>query len=94
MTSKLLCRLKQYMRIDHDDDDDLIKSLWSAATSYLKNAGIVDDGSKLYWLAAAGLTLHWYENAPAVVGSADNISLGLRHIINQLKQVNGGGDYV
>ena len=92
MDTDKLARLKRYMRVDHDEDDDLIQSLWLAAVSYLQNSGITDDGSDLYWLAAAGLTLHWYDGAPAVIGSGDNVSLGLRHIINQLKLggVSGG----
>ncbi len=90
MDTEKFARLKQYMRVDHDEDDTLIVSLWEAAAAYLGNAGIQDNGSNLYWLAAAGLTLHWYDAAPAVTGSAENISLGLRHIINQLKMANGG----
>lgn len=89
-----LPRLKQYMRVDHDEDDALIQALWSAAVAYLQNSGIKDDRSELYWLAAAGLTLHWYDGAPTVVGSSENISLGLRHIINQLKLLSGGVGYV
>lgn len=92
MDAEKLERLKRYMRVDHDDDDELVLSLWSAAVGYLEGAGITDDGSELYWLACAGLTLHWYDGAPAVTGSGEDLSLGLRHIINQLKA--GGEGYV
>lgn len=94
MDAEKFARLKRYMRVDHDDDDGLIQSLWESAVTYLGNAGIPEDGSDLYWLAAAGLTLHWYDAAPAVTGSTENMSLGLRHIINQLKLTNGGMGYV
>lgn len=87
MTAEERSLLKQYMRVDHDDDDVLIDTLWEAAWEYL---GLPDDGSKLSWLAAAGLTLYWYDGAP--VGSDDNISVGLRTIINQLKVKHGGVD--
>lgn len=94
MDEMQLARLKRYMRVDHDDDDEIIQSIWESAVTYLGNAGIPDDGSSLYWLAAAGLTLHWYDSAPAATGSGETIPLGLRHIINQLKLVNGGIGYV
>ena len=83
--------LKGYMKVDHDDDDKLIQVLWEAAGEYLAKAGIPDDGSSLYWTAAAGLTLYWYDGAP--VGTDDNISVGLRTIINQLKLDRGGDAY-
>lgn len=92
MDEEKLARLKQYMRVYHDEDDEVIVQLWGAAVGYLAGAGIADNGSELYWLAAAGLTLHWYDGAPAVTGSGENLSLGLRHIINQLK--SGGEGYV
>ena len=88
MTAEERVLLKQYMRVDHDDDDALIDTLWEAAWEYL---GFQDDGAKLSWLAAAGLTLYWYDGAP--VGTDDNISVGLRTIINQLKVKHGGVDY-
>lgn len=84
-----LARLKRYMRVDHDDDDTVITGLWEAAAQYLRNAGIYDDGTRQYWLAAAGLTLHYYDSAPSVTGTGTNLPLGLRDIINQLKGVSG-----
>lgn len=89
MVAADLGRLKRYMRVDHDDDDDVIAGLWSAAVQYLQNAGIENDYTNLYWLAAAGLTLHYYDSAPSVTGTGTNLPLGLQNIINQLKGVNG-----
>lgn len=83
--------LKGYMKVYHDDDDQLIETFWKAAGEYLAKAGISDDDSSLYWTAAAGLTLYWYDGAP--VGTDDNISVGLRTIINQLKLDHGGDAY-
>lgn len=91
MPAGTLAQLKLYMRIDHDEDDDVILALWNAAVEYLGNAGIVDDGKDLYWLAAAGLCLHWYDAAPSVTGSGDELPLGLRQIINQLKLISKPG---
>lgn len=83
--------LKGYMKVFHDDDDSLISTLWVAAGDYLSRAGIPDDGSELYWTAAAGLVLYWYDGAP--VGTDDNVSVGLRTVINQLKLDHGGDNY-
>lgn len=83
--------LKGYMKVYHDDDDQLIETLWQSAGEYLEGAGIPDDSSSLYWTAAAGMTLYWYDGAP--VGTDDNISVGLRTIINQLKLKHGGDAY-
>lgn len=83
--------LKGYMKVSHDDDDQLIETFWKSAGEYLAKGGIPDDGSSLYWTAAAGLTLYWYDGAP--VGTDDNISVGLRTIINQMKLDYGGDAY-
>lgn len=83
--------LKGYMKVYHEDDDQLIETLWQSAGEYLEGAGIPDDDSSLYWTAAAGMTLYWYDGAP--VGTDDNISVGLRTIINQLKLKHGGDAY-
>lgn len=69
--------LKQYMHVYHDEDDELISRLWGAAASQLKKNGIdlgCDDDA---WLAAAGLTLQWYDGTP--------LQPGIRELLNGLK---------
>jgi uncharacterized phage protein (predicted DNA packaging) len=83
--------LKQYMRVDHNDDDNLIKSLWNAAVEMLTGMNIPDSIER-FKQAARSLTLHWYDN-PGAVGKYDLIPLGLRELINQLKMEFGGVDY-
>ena len=80
MDSAALKRLKTYLHVDHDEDDTLLASLYSAATVYLSNAGIPADSSDLYELAAFGLVLEWYDS-----GSTSSITVGLHQIISQLK---------
>ena len=93
MDEQQLRELKLYMRVFHSDDDVTIKRLWGAAKEYLEGAGIPgEDTGSLAWLAAAGLTLHWYDH-PELEGTDVNISVGLRKIINQLKLKHGGVDY-
>lgn len=77
MSADDLKLLKQYMHVDHDDDDTLIQKLWSKATRYLQKAGALTDDPEDYWLAAAGLTLQWYDGTP--------LTDGVQKIINQLK---------
>lgn len=69
--------LKQYMHVDHDDDDALIQKLWSKAKRYLIKAGALTSDPDDYWLAAAGLTLQWYDGTP--------LPEGVQKVINQLK---------
>jgi len=77
---------KQYMRVDGEDEDDIILSLMAAAELYLKGAGIMPDWSPpaLYNLALWGLTLHYYDHRDAV-GNEAAFPIGLRPVINQLK---------
>ena len=83
--------LKQYMRVDHNDDDKLILELWNAAKEMLTGMNIPCDIER-FKQAARALTLHWYDN-PGAVGKYDLIPLGLRELINQLKLEFGGDCY-
>lgn len=80
-----LREIKDFLRIDFDEDDDYILSLKSAAESYLKNAGIVVSYSNsLYILAIKLLVSHWYENRE-VIGNDKKMAYSLCNIITQLK---------
>lgn len=72
-----LALLKQYMHVDHDDDDALIQRLWSDSNRYLKRSGAVTDDLDDSWFAAAALTLQKYDGTP--------LPDGARQLINQLK---------
>lgn len=76
MDAEELRLLKLYMHVDHNDDDQLIIQLWHDAKVYL-GLDVVPDG---YWLAAAGLTLQWYDGTP--------MPDGVRQLVNQLKLKN------
>lgn len=69
--------LKQYMHVDHDDDDELIRKLWTKATRYLTKGGAATEDPEDSWLAAAALTLQWYDGTP--------LPSGVQQVINQLK---------
>lgn len=68
--------LKQYMHVYHDEDDELISKFWAASTAQLEKNGIPLSGDDA-WLAAAGLTLQWYDGTP--------LQPGIRELLNGLK---------
>ena len=77
MTPEELKLLKQYMHVDHDDDDDLIQKIWVGKIAELSRGGAVTENPDDYWLAAAGMTLEAYDGTP--------LPPGVQKLINQLK---------
>lgn len=89
--------IKNYLRIDHTLDDNLIDNLYQSAREYVKNA--IDVGVdvetfakyKLFERAALLLTAHWYENRLASVqtstigGYSNDIPYGVVPLIQQLR---------
>ena len=69
--------LKQYMRVDHDDDDALIQRLFLDSQRYLQRGGADTGDPDDLWLVTAALTLQRYDNTPPPEG--------VQKIINQLK---------
>lgn len=92
LNGERLTAVKRYMRIDGDEDDEVIAALYAAAVRYLSSAGVYEppDCAELYHLAVWSLTLHYYDHRDAVGGEA-SIPTGLRPIINQLKLTGGDG---
>lgn len=80
-----LDELKLFLRVDGEEEDELIQCLQLAAEEYLINAGVNKDYSKeLYKLAVKLLVTHWYNNRE-VTGKADRLAFSLDTIILQLK---------
>lgn len=80
---------KAYMRVDGSEEDELIRSLCSAAEGYLTRAGCrrseTDEAQAAqYDLALWSLTLHYYDHRDAV-GTEAPLPIGLRPVITQLK---------
>lgn len=82
-----LVKVKSYLRIDDEFDNDLLASFLLAAKEYLANAGILEMQDNLYDIACMMLIAHWYENRSAVaIGTVTKeIEFSLRGIIMQLK---------
>lgn len=91
ITPEYFALLKQYMRVDHDDDDKLITELWDTAVEMLTGMKIPMVIHRAQ-LAARAMTSHWYDN-PGAVGKLDLLPLGAREMINQLKLEFGGDCY-
>lgn len=86
-----LDEVKNWLRIDFNDDDALLSTLISAAETYLKNAtGIeYDTENHLAKLFCMTLIAEWYENREMVGKATDQV----RPIINSiLMQLSYGGD--
>lgn len=81
---------KKYLRVDGDEEDDLITSFITSAEIYIKNATskTVDLKSELAKLAARILIAHWYENREAV-GKAEQLAFSLQSILVQLQYCVG-----
>lgn len=85
----MLEKIKEYLKIDSNDEDITVQALITSAELYLKNAGVLEDyQNELYGLAIKMLVLHWYENRE-IVGNAKKMAFSLDNIITQLQYCYG-----
>ena len=82
-------QMKDYLRIDGEDEEETLKDLISIAETYLLNAGAtIKDNEGNYiglaQLAVKQLVVHWYENREAV-GKSERLTFSLDNILTQLK---------
>lgn len=97
----LLDELKEYLRIDGNEEDGSLNLLLSSSLSYLETAGVskpstledpfedIDPNAK-YKLAVLMLATHWYENRLVVTSSAIKLAqlpipYGFESLVLQLK---------
>ena len=81
-----LAEAKSYLRVDTTAEDDLISSLISAATDYIRECtGKEDDGSSLYALCEKILVAHWYEHREAVAGTVTDVPHTLQALLTHIK---------
>lgn len=78
--------VKQWLRIDGEDEDSTITMLMMAAESYLKNATglpVTDDLSKLFCMV---LISDWYENRELIGRSpSEEVRFTIQSIMTQLQ---------
>ncbi|WP_096199510.1 head-tail connector protein [Bacillus sp. FJAT-45350] len=77
--------IKQFLRIDGEEDNNLVTSLIVAAEVYIKNATRpdVDTTLELYKTAVKLLVSNWYENREPI-GKATTLAFSLESILIQL----------
>lgn len=82
----MLEEVKNFLRIDGDEDNILLASLILAAKIYIKNATdvVVDELNDLHKLAVNLLVAHSYEHR-LPVGQEEKLAFSLESIILQLK---------
>lgn len=101
---ELLDELKEYLRIDGDDENRSLATFIQVGQSYLENAGVkqptdyylIVEGKDVFAqhrLAVMMLATHFYENriaiTPSTIKTAQQpIPYGLQSMILQLKWVN------
>lgn len=79
-----LDHVKNYLKVDVDEDDELIESLMAAANDYVeRTTGKRADGSELCELCVKMLVAHWYENR-AVYSSKPGAINVLPHTVTAL----------
>jgi uncharacterized phage protein (predicted DNA packaging) len=87
--------VKPFLRIDGDEEDNVISPLILAAEAYIKIATRpdVDTSNELYKIAVKLLISHWYENREAVVvGSiSKSLEFSLQSILIQLSHCGSPG---
>ena len=85
----MLEKIKEYLKIDSNDEDTTVQTLITSAELYLKNAGVLEDyQNELYGLAIKMLVLHWYEKRE-IIGNAQKMAFSLDNIITQLQYCYG-----
>lgn len=80
--------IKEYLRIDHEEDNNMLESLITRAEIYIKNGvGEIDESNELFKMAVTVLVGHWYDNRElARIGNSSYpIPHSFEAIIQQLR---------
>ncbi|QSB48769.1 head-tail connector protein [Parageobacillus toebii] len=77
---------KEWLRVDHNDEDNMIQMLIKAAEKYLKNAtgNTFDSSNELAQLFCLVLVADWYENREMIGKVSDKIRHTVDSILAQL----------
>ena len=81
-------RLRQFARVDGEDEDGLLESLWEAADKYVRDATgkrPPTSNDEVFCQCVALLTAHWYENrTPVTDGSVQDVPFTLQTLLNHI----------
>ncbi|MED4969738.1 head-tail connector protein [Parageobacillus toebii] len=83
---------KEWLRVDHNDEDNMIQMLIKAAEKYLKNAtgNTFDSSNELAQLFCLVLVADWYENREMIGKATDQTRPIIQSILTQLTYSYGG----
>ena len=92
MTIVTLDEVKQWLRVDFIEDDELLTTLINAAEMYLKNATgtSFDSTNHLAKLFCMTLISDWYENRELIGKTSEQVRPILQSILAQLTYSYGG----
>lgn len=80
-----LAACKRYMRVDYEEDDELIAALMDAADRYLTGAGVTREAApEMYDLIVHDMTLRTYDGRDGDAAQAATAPL-IRSMLTQLK---------
>ncbi|GLF88699.1 hypothetical protein R51_37430 [Bacillus safensis] len=85
----------EYLKIDTDQDDALLKTLIATAKEYIKNGiGRYVEGNAQFELVVGMLVEHWYENRGMYESGASgsNIPFTVQALLTQLRYVDVKGN--
>jgi uncharacterized phage protein (predicted DNA packaging) len=88
-----LMDVKNYLRLDHDEDDQMLSQFIAAAKSYIINAiGRFIDGNPQFKIVVLMLVAHWYENRGMYESGAtgSSIPFTVENLLTQLRYTNEG----
>ena len=92
VNEELLKEIKNYIRVDFDEDDENIKMFIASAETFLKSHGVKKDyENELYKIAIFMLVSIWYDNRGLDEQQTRDIPYGVTRIIRQLNMLNDYG---
>ncbi len=93
METDYLKTLKQFGKIDWDDEDDLLLLFLEAARDTLAAAGVPrENDTALYRLAVYRLAMHYYENREEIGAVDTSIPMGMSWMVEHLRLSDGAGE--
>lgn len=90
---KLLQEVKNYIRVDDNEDDESIETFIISAETFLKSHGVKKDyENELYKIAIFMLVSIWFDNRGGLTDpGVREIPFGVTRIIRQLNILNDYG---
>ena len=89
-----LAELKNYLRVDHNLDDNLLVTLKTVAEKFVYGSiEVTTTSDERFDYAVTLLVAHWYENRVTTAEKAlEEIPFGVTALIHQLRGLEHGSD--